>query len=256
MVDPPDGPSIGLKRYLALVEYDGTNYFGYQRQRDDFPTIQGEIELVLSQLAQRPVPITGAGRTDSGVHALGQVISFTIEWRHGLDALQRAMNANLPVDIAIKHLQEVEIDFHPRFDALRRAYCYYIYNAPTRSPLRRRRSWYVRQTLDLQSMNEAAAMLVGVHDFATFGLPPQGESTVREVFQACWKVENEYRVFRIEANAFLFRMVRSLVGSLVNVGLNKWSVADFADVFNAKDRDRSAAAAPPQGLYLAAITYK
>lgn len=250
-----NGQSIGLKRYLVLVEYDGSNYFGFQRQREGFPTIQGELETVLSELTQCPVTITGAGRTDSGVHALGQVISFTIEWRHETRALQRAMNANLPEDIVIKQVQAVDPGFHPRFDATRRGYRYYIYNAETRSPLHRGRSWHVRQVLDLPLLNEASAMLIGVHDFATFGLPPQGERTVREVFHAEWKCENEFTVFIIEANAFLYRMVRSLVGSLVKVGTKKWLVSDFEEVFESRDRNRSGAAAPPQGLYLASITY-
>jgi tRNA pseudouridine38-40 synthase len=250
------GLPLGVTRYRAQVEYDGTNYCGFQRQRDGFLTIQGELERVLTNLAQQSVSITGAGRTDSGVHALGQVISFTIEWRHDASALQRAMNANLPEDIVVKHLQETAESFHPRFDARRRSYLYRVYNEPVRSPLYRGRSWHVARRLDLGEMNEAAASLIGRKDFATFGLPPQGESTEREVFSAVWHAEAQFLVFQIEANAFLYRMVRSLVGSLVAVGSGAWTVDDFIAAFQAKDRSRSAAAAPPQGLFLASITYK
>lgn len=244
-----------MKRYRALIEYDGRNYFGFQRQREGFPTIQGELEGVLSELARQPVPVTGAGRTDSGVHALGQVISFTIEWRHEPDALARALNANLPRDIAALSVEETSSDFHPRYDARRRAYKYLVFSAPVRSPLRRLRSWHVRRTMDIERMNEATALLAGVHDYATFGLPPQGENTVREVFRAGWQENGECFEFDIEANAFLYRMVRSLVGSLVAVGVQSWQVGDFAAAMSACDRNRSAAAAPPQGLYLASVTY-
>lgn len=244
-----------MKRYRALIEYDGQNYFGFQRQREGFPTIQGELESVLSSLARQPVSVTGAGRTDSGVHALGQVVSFTIEWRHEADALARALNANLPRDIAVLSVVETPLGFHPRYDARRRAYKYLVYSAPVRSPLRRMRSWYVSRTLDVERMNEAASFLPGVHDFATFGLPPQGENTVREVFSAGWQSSGACLEFNIEANAFLYRMVRSLVGSLVVVGLQSWQVSDFEAAMAACDRNRSAAAAPPQGLYLASITY-
>jgi tRNA pseudouridine38-40 synthase len=245
-----------MTRYRAQVEYDGSNYCGFQRQRDEFSTIQGELERVLTDLARQPVTVTGAGRTDSGVHALGQIISFTIEWRHGEDALQRAMNAKLPEDIAILSLEETSDSFHPRFDARRRGYLYRVYNMPVRSPLQRSRSWHVARQLDVQEMNRAASFLVGRNDFATFGLPPQGESTVREVYMASWLREAPFLVFQIEANAFLYRMVRSVVGSLVAVGTGAWTVEEFISAFQERDRNRSAAAAPPQGLYLASIFYE
>jgi tRNA pseudouridine38-40 synthase len=203
-----------LARYCAQIEYDGTNYYGFQRQRDNQPTIQSALEQALNQIVQHPVTVIGAGRTDSGVHATGQVISFDIEWRHGLTDLQRALNANCPADIAILQLNQTTTAFHPRFDARRRAYAYHIYNTAVRSPLRRYRSWHISQPLDVAVMNEAASCLLGVHDFATFGQPPQGNNTVREVFAARWQRQEELVVFFIEANAFLQRMVRSLVGSM------------------------------------------
>jgi tRNA pseudouridine38-40 synthase len=244
-----------MTRYRALVEYDGTDFLGYQRQRAGTRTVQGELERILSQLARQPVIITGAGRTDTGVHALGQVISFTIEWRHDAQALQRALNANLPDDIAVRNVRQADEAFHPRFDARRRTYVYYVYSAEVCSPIRRLHSWHVRTPVNLLLMNRAAAVLVGVHDFATFGMPPQGVSTIREVFAAGWQAQDGFLVFQIAANAFLYRMVRSLVGSLVMVGIGAWQVDDFLKAFEACDRNRSAAAAPPQGLYLASISY-
>lgn len=217
--------------------------------------MQGELEKALSAVASRPVTITAAGRTDSGVHARGQVISFQVAWRHGEAALQRAINANLPPDVVILSLAETVADFHPRYDARRRAYEYHLYNAPLRSPLRRRRSWHVPRPLDLDRMNEAAAHLVGEHDFATFGQPPQGESTVRQLFRAQWRRQEPLLIFGIEGNAFLYRMVRSIVGSLKMVGEASWSVHDFVQAFRARDRSCAAATAPPQGLYLVSVAY-
>ena len=189
-----------MARFRALIEYDGTDYFGFQRQIEDQPTVQSELERVLCQIVREPVTITGSGRTDSGVHATGQVISFDSEWRHTVADLQRALNANLPADIAILQLDKAEPSFHPRFDARRRAYEYHIYNAAVRSPLRRQRSWHIAKPLDWERMNQAANCLIGIQDFATFGQPPQGTVTVREVFEARWEKRNELLVFSIAAN--------------------------------------------------------
>lgn len=253
-----------MPRYRALIEYDGSAYHGFQRQREGEPTVQAAFEAVLSHLFGRHVPITGAGRTDSGVHALGQVISFTADWQHETVALQRALNANLPADIAVLQLEETSPGFHPRFDARRRAYEYHIYQAPVRSPLRRSTSWHVPQLLDVDQMNEAAATLIGVHDFATFGRPPQALSpgseqrgnSVREVFAANWQWRAGLLVFYIEANAFLYRMVRSIVGSLKLVGDGSWTVDEFVGAFHAGDRSRGGMIAPPHGLYLVSVVYE
>jgi tRNA pseudouridine38-40 synthase len=244
-----------VQKYRALVEYDGTAYYGFQRQREEFVTIQGELERVLGDLARQPVTVIGSGRTDSGVHATGQVISFTISWKHGVNALRRALNANLPEDIVILQLETAASDFHPRFDARRRAYLYQIYNSPVRRPLKRRHCWHVTRPLSLPVMNEAAAFLLGRHDFATFGQPPQGDNSVREVFRAEWQQDGEMFYFHIEANAFLYRMVRSLVGSLKLVGDGSWTVDDFSAALAACDRRRSATVAPAQGLYLVSVWY-
>lgn len=185
------------------------------------------------------------------------MISFELAWRHDTETLQRALNANLPEDIAVVAVAEADDAFHPRYGARRRAYGYYLYNAPVRSPLRRLRSWHVPQPLDVARMNEAAGSLIGVHDFATFGRPPEGSGTVtvRELFRARWREEDEFLVFEVEANAFLYRMVRSLVGTLKVVGEGRWSVEAFVEAFRACDRSRAAATAPPQGLYLLSVTY-
>lgn len=244
-----------MQRYKAVLAYDGKAYQGFQRQRRGQPTIQQSIEDALKHITKESISITAAGRTDSGVHATGQVISFSLSWHHSEQALQNAINATLPADIAILQLEQVSDTFHPRFDARRRAYKYLIYNAPIRHPLYRHHSWHVRRPLDVDKMNEAAVSLVGVHDFATFGRPPQGTSTIRELFVARWQPEAPFLAFVIEANAFLYRMVRSLVGTLRLVGDGSWQVEDFLGAFNARDRNRSGKVAPPQGLYLASVMY-
>jgi tRNA pseudouridine38-40 synthase len=243
-----------MPRYKALVAYDGTAYSGFQRQLDR-PTIQAELEQALFKISRLPVTVIGAGRTDSGVHALGQVVAFDLNWSHGTAALQRALNANLPDDISILELAQAAPAFHPRFDARRRAYLYNIYNHAVSHPRYRRQSWHVIRPLDLERMNQAASFLVGEHDFATFGQPPQGENTVRQVFSAQWQRQEPFLTFTIEANAFLYRMVRSLVGTMKLVGEGSWTVEAFVEALEARDRTRAGQTAPPQALFLQSVTY-
>jgi tRNA pseudouridine38-40 synthase len=253
----PESPGDGPARcFRATVQYDGTAYLGFQRQRRG-PTIQAALENTLAEMTGHPVRVIGAGRTDTGVHALGQVVSFTIEWpdRHGPQALLKAMNAGLPPDIAVTDIAGAPPGFHPRFDARRRTYEYHILYHPVRQPLWRHRAWYIRREPDIDRMNAAAALLVGSQDFATFGRAPVGDNTVREVYEAAWRRSGERLVFRITANAFLNRMVRSLVGSLKEVGVGRWPVEEFAAALAACDRQRSATAAPAHGLYLMSVEY-
>lgn len=245
-----------MQTYAALLAYDGTEYHGFQRQVESQPTVQSAVESVLSRLARQPVTLLGSGRTDSGVHAVGQVISFSLAWQHSTNDLHRALNAILPDDIVILQLKQVPSSFHPRFDAQRRAYEYTIYNAPLRHPLKRAFSWHVRHKLDELKMNQAASALLGVHNFATFGQPPQGNNFVRDLFVAEWKRTNTTLTFRIEANAFLYRMVRSIVGSLKFVGEGSWTTEEFVRAFQAQNRHACGTVAPPQGLCLVSIMYK
>jgi tRNA pseudouridine38-40 synthase len=262
-------PQVREKRYRAVVAYDGTHYYGFQRQAGDTPTIQGALEHALERVTRQAIPVTGAGRTDSGVHATGQVIAFEAAWRHPTQALCRALNANLPDDIALQSLDEAHADFHPRFDARSRKYAYTLYVAPIRQPLLNNFAWHVptRQPLDVAHMQQAADMLVGTHDFATFGTPPQGDNTVRTVMQSVFETlpgtqlsvsgEPEVQVLRytIEANAFLYRMVRRTVGTLVRVGIGHLSLAAFEAAFRAADGDRAEQTAPARGLCLVSVNY-
>jgi tRNA pseudouridine38-40 synthase len=166
------------------------------------------------------------------------------------------LNANLPEDIVVLQLAAAPEGFHPRFDARRRTYHYLICNSMVRRPLCRKRCWHISLPLDVDLMNQATALLVGTHDFATFGRPPKGENSVREVYQAIWQRKEARLRFEITANAFLYRMVRSLVGSLKAVGTGEWTIAQFEDCFRARQRFRSAPAAPAHGLYLVSVDYE
>ena len=242
-------------RYQAKIEYDGTAYNGFQRQKEQ-PSIQETVELAVATIAGKDVRLIAAGRTDSGVHAKGQVIVFDLEWRHGPKDLLQALNSNLPADISVFRLSETERDFHPRFQAKSRTYEYYIYNRPIRSPLRRLHAWHVARPLEVEVMKQAAASIIGTYDFATFGQPPQGVNTVRQVFSADWARREDLLVFSIEANAFLYRMVRSLVGSMKMVGEGSWTVVDFTDALEAHDRNQAAQTAPPNGVFLKSVRYE
>ena len=241
-------------RVRAVIAYDGTDYSGFQRQANA-PTVQAALEAALVQVTQGTVTVLAAGRTDAGVHAAGQVIAFDTAWRHGLGDLQRALNAVLPADIAVQNVDEAAPEFHPRYDASSRHYRYVFYNAPVRWPLTRRYSLYVATALDVAAMQRAAQSLVGERDFATFGRPPQGEITVRRVLMAEWGGEPPWLTFDIEANAFLYRMVRSIVGTLLQVGQGKMGVEEFRAVLASCDRSRAGPTAHPHGLCLIGVRY-
>ena len=241
-------------RVRAVVAYDGTDYQGFQRQANG-PTVQEVLELALEQVTGEPVAVLAAGRTDSGVHAEGQVIAFDTPWQHPLDALLRALNATLPPDVAVRQIAPARPDFHPRYDARSRRYRYTVLNEPVRSPLARRTSLHVPQPLDLAAMQAAARLVVGEHDFAPFGQPPQGEGTVRRVLRAEWSSAPPWLFFDIEANAFLYRMVRSLVGTMLQVGLGALTVDGFARVLAVRQRAQAGPTAPPHGLSLIEVRY-
>jgi len=251
------GAAVGSPggRYLrATVAYDGTDFHGFQVQVGQ-RTVQGALEDALATIIQQNVRVIGAGRTDSGVHGLGQVVAFRTRWRHSFSDLHRAWNAVLPDDIAVWSLCEAEAEFHPRFDAKSRRYRYTIWNYPVRNPLLRRMALWVPQALDVRRMVEASSLLIGEHDFGTLGSPPQGDNTVRRVLRASWTQEGNRLYLDIEANAFLYRMARSIVGTLLQVGTGERSVAQFKCLFVAADRGLAGPTAPANGLCLMAIQY-
>jgi tRNA pseudouridine38-40 synthase len=241
-------------RVRAVVAYDGTGYSGYQRQANA-PTVQEALEMAIMKVTREPSTVTAAGRTDAGVHAEGQVIAFDTGWTHRPDDLQRALNAVLPADVAVRELEEASPGFHPRYDARSRWYRYTVCTAAVRQPLARLYSLHVAAPLDVARMAAEARSLVGEHDFATFGQPPSGDSTVRRVLRADWREERSWLTFDIEANAFLYRMVRSVVGTLLAIGRGMLGEGSLAQLLVARDRGQAGPTAPPHGLCLMAVAY-
>jgi tRNA pseudouridine38-40 synthase len=241
-------------RVKAVVAYDGTGYGGFQRQKNA-TSIQQELEQTLEKLSGQSIRILAAGRTDAGVHAVGQVVAFDIDWRHSLDNLQRGMNALLSKRIAVSALGKVSCGFHPRYDAVRRDYRYTISHTPVRNPLVTRFSLHIQRPLNFEAMQKASQYIVGRHDFSAFGSPPQGNNAVREVYQAVWSDETPWLYFDIGANAFLYRMVRMLVGTLLRVGYGALTVDAFCEILQTKDRRRAGPAVEAKGLCLERVVY-
>jgi len=242
-------------RIKAVIAYDGTDYHGFQRQSPvREPSIQGTLESAVSKIGQTG-PVLGAGRTDAGVHASGQVIAFNVNWRHDLDDLQRALNAVLPDSIAVLELEQAAEMFHPRFDAVSRAYRYSLYTARVRNPLLMRYALYVPQTVDVEAMRRALAHTIGEHDFAAFGQPTVGESTTRRMLRTDVIAKGSQITIELEANGFLYRMVRRIVGTLIPIGRGERSDEEFAAILQAADSNRAGPPVPPNGLCLTQVNY-
>lgn len=249
-----------MTRYVATLAYDGSGYYGFQRQPEHIITVQLAVEQAIAKVTHQDVAIIGAGRTDTGVHAVGQVIAFDVDWKHSPKTLLLAINSQLPPDIAIQAIQQDEYT-HPRFDALWRQYVYRVISVPVRNPMLNRHVWQVSQRLDVEQMQLAAEQLIGKHDFGTFGTPPQTGSTntIREVFISKWEtVPGDYGdmfVYRIRATAFLYHMVRRIVGTLVQVGRGRLTQDEFAAIFASRDIQQAKHLAPSHGLVLEAVAY-
>ena len=250
-----------MKRYAAILAYDGTDYQGFQRQPTPTPTIQAAVEAAVAAVTRCACAVIGAGRTDTGVHALGQVIAFDVSWKHSEAELLSAINANLPLDIALQRLWRQD-EFHPRYDARWRQYAYRVATVRARNPLLNRSTWQLAGVrLNLDAMRKAAATCLGEHDFAAFGTPPQrgSDNTVRQIFQSRWETAREeygaIYTYRIRGTAFLYHMVRRLVGAMVQVGRERLSLTDFEAILRSLDIERAKVLAPPQGLVLEAVGY-
>ena len=247
--------STPMARYKVIVAYDGTEFAGFQRQAKA-RTVQGVIETALQPLGWSGRSLLAAGRTDTGVHASGQVVAFDLDWRHTTLELQAALNAALPVDVVVRQVQPVQEDFHPRYDALARRYRYSVLCQEVRDPLRERYSWRVWPPLEFDSLKAAARMLLGTHDFAAFGTPPRvGGSTIRTVLSADWEQIGQEMAFEIMANAFLFRMVRRIVYILAAVALGRLDAALISRSLEGQPDQLPAGLAPPHGLTLVEVIY-
>ena len=241
-------------RLFAIVEYDGTDFSGFQLQRNK-RTVQGELEHALHKITgdAARIRVIGAGRTDTGVHASGQGAHFDTAWKKSIAILHRALNAVLPNDISIRSMTQVPPDFSARYNATSRTYRYTILNQAIRSPLAERFALLVPEPLDVAAMNAAAKCLIGEKDFGAFGTPPRGDNTIRRVYRAQVERHADQVTVEIEANAYLYRMVRRIVGTLLRVGKGTLSAAEFSQVIEKKKR--AGEAVPPQGLCLIAVNY-
>ena len=247
-----------MARYQVILAYDGTEFTGFQRQAQGKKsrTVQAQVETALRRIGWQGTTILAAGRTDTGVHASGQVIAFDLDWPHGDLALLAALNANLPPDVAAQAAFERRADFHPRYDALWRSYRYRIFCKSLRDPLRERYAWRVWPAPELERLQASAKELLGLHDFSAFGSPPHpGGVTQRQVHQAGWQAQADEITFEITANAFLFRMVRHLVGLQVSIGQGALETAVISQCFQSGSRNLAKPLAPSQGLYLVQVAY-
>jgi tRNA pseudouridine38-40 synthase len=240
----------------VVVEYDGTAFSGLQYQ-PNARTVAGELERVFASLLRHEVKVTAAGRTDAGVHATGQVISFKTETNFPFERFAIAANSTLPKDVSIRGVTIVPDGFSARFSALERTYVYAIYHALEPSPLLARYAYHVWRPLDLDAFLAGAQHLVGEHDFRSFcGMLPESGPTIRTLKMLDAKRQGDIIRVEIRADGFLHRMVRTIVGTLLECGSGRRDPASLPGVLAAKDRSAAGLTAPPQGLYLAGVRYR
>ena len=247
-----------MPRYRLTVEYDGTPYVGFQRQTNGY-AVQEAMERAVRKFAGEDVTIHVAGRTDTGVHAIGQVchVDLTKDWE--ARRVMEAMNAHLVLAgecVAIIDAEKMSDDFHARFSATSRHYLYRMLNRHAPIPLERERAWWVKRPLDIAAMQDASAVLLGTHDFTTFRAAQcQSKSPVKTLDSIGFSRAGELVEVRVSARSFLHNQVRSIVGTLKLVGEGHWTKADVAAALEARDHQRCGALAPPHGLYLARVDY-
>ncbi len=243
-------------KLVLILEYNGTRYHGFQLQVNK-PTIQEEIEKALEKLTGEKIRVMGASRTDTGVHARGQVISLRTRSSHSLQTFVKGLNYYLPRDIAVKAAHRVKDSFSVRHYAVSREYNYYILNSLTRSPFREGFSYLVSGHLDIDAMNQASQALIGEHDFASFttGIGGEIKSTVRRVYRAEVRKDGKLAVFNMLASSFLPHQVRNTAGALIRVGLGKMSGNEFYSLMEAKTPGLAGPTAPANGLCLMQVNY-
>jgi tRNA pseudouridine38-40 synthase len=244
-----------MRTIKLTVAYDGTEFVGWQRQGKGV-SVQGLIEEALAAIEGAPVTLHGAGRTDSGVHAVGQVATARVTSPIGDTRLARALNAHLPESIRVTGLTTVPDDFHARFSAVSKAYEYRIWNARTQPPFIRLYAWHIMEPLDVAAMREGTRAIVGEHDFAAFrSARGINHTTVREITSAAWTADGPALTFAIEGKGFLRYMVRSLVGTLVEIGRGARRPGEMADLLASRDRSSAGRTAPALGLFLMKVDY-
>lgn len=244
-----------MKRIKLTVAYDGTNYCGWQIQPNGI-TIEEVLNKRLSQVLKEDIRVIGASRTDSGVHALGNVAVFDTDTSIPPVRIAYAVNQKLPEDIVIVKSEEVPADWHPRYCDCEKTYEYHIWNAKVPDPTRRLTTYFVSYKLDLDKMRQAAAYLIGEHDFASFcNVRTNVENTVRRIYELTIEQNECEWIIRIRGNGFLYNMVRIIVGTLLRVGRGYYTPQKVEEILKAQDRQAAGVTAPPQGLILKEITY-
>ena len=244
-----------MRNIKLILEYDGSRFAGFQRQKAH-RTVQNELESALKKLFRRKVGVAASGRTDSGVHAEAQVVNFKTDSEIPLFKIQQALNSYLPEDLAVTEIKEVPTSFHSQFDAKWKIYEYRVLNRKSRSPLERFRTYHVPYLMDLARMRRAARLLVGTYDFRAFEASGgRRKSAVRTIRKFTVEKHGEFIYFTVESNGFLYKMVRSMVGTLLEVGLGRLSLSDFKRILASKDRTLVGPTVPPQGLTLKRVTY-
>jgi tRNA pseudouridine38-40 synthase len=246
-----------VPNFRFTLEYDGTGFAGWQAQAGGQRTVQDAFESAIERVTGRRLRVAASGRTDAGVHALGQVVSAQIDTELPPAALQRALNHTLPADLAVVAADRAADDFHARYSAIGKLYCYRVWNDPTRSPLRATRAHWVPRKLDIPAMSKAAEAFVGRHDFAALqAAGSEVESTVRTLERV--EIEQEPSgelVFWVEGDGFLRHMVRNLVGTLLEVGSGQRSIESMAELLASEDRRQAGPTAPARALTLVRVLY-
>jgi len=249
----------GAMRILLTIAYDGTNYSGWQKQKNpSVRTVEGEVTRALRQLFREPeLECIGASRTDAGVHALGQRAVIDVETTIPVEKIPLAIRSFLPEDIVITKAEQVPETFHPRFDCMKKTYEYRFWNSPIKNPKERLYSAYVQKPLDVERMNEGAKAFLGTHDFAAFcAAGAQVSTTVRTIFDCRVERQGDCVRMLVTGDGFLYNMVRIMAGTLLAVGLGKIQPESVADILEGKDRRKAGQTAEPQGLTLLEIFYE
>lgn len=245
-----------MRNIKMTIKYDGSRYKGFQRLKDNDMTIQGKIESVLSKMTKEDIEIIGSGRTDMGVHAYGQVANFKTNCDMSIKKMKNYLYEYLPEDIVVTLLEEVDERFHSRYNAKSKIYLYKIFNNEVHDPFLRKYTTHIPKKLDLDLMKEGSKYLVGEHDFTSFASSKsKKKSNIRTITSIYIQESNGLINIYIEGNGFLYNMVRIIVGSLIDVGLNKKSPEDIKDMLQAKDRKVASDTAPSKGLYLYKVKY-